>query len=103
MRTCTGGARPVVARARAPVCPSMATPLVHMATHGSVTVGFTKTTILTQVVHIATHGSVTVGFTKTTILIMNTQVVHIATHGSVTVGVNVSVVQWYIDLEGGRV
>ena len=27
MLTCTGGARPLVARARAPVCPSVATPL----------------------------------------------------------------------------
>ena len=27
MRTCSGGARPLVARARAPVCPSLATPL----------------------------------------------------------------------------
>ena len=27
LRTCTGGARPLVARARAPVCPSLATPL----------------------------------------------------------------------------
>ena len=27
MRTCTGGARAPVARARAPVCPSLATPL----------------------------------------------------------------------------
>ena len=28
MLTCTGVARPLVARARAPVCPSLATPLV---------------------------------------------------------------------------
>ena len=27
MHTCTDGARPLVARARAPVCPSLATPL----------------------------------------------------------------------------